>query len=207
MKTISVAITVITLALTGCAPGYYQQGYSSYGTGYGATSYGGYGGSYYSTPSSGYYYQPGSVYGYDQYYTPSYPSHHGYYGNWGHHGDRDDQRGQERHESWIHGGPRRQDNQANPYQAGEHGGMNRWNNEMSQQQQDNFDKRVERAQHHQGAMVPQMQSNDGFGSSQRNEPGQDQHSRHFSSAVPGGGDMSSSRSSGNEGRGHGHRHE
>lgn len=88
MKTITVAIWIIALALSGCAHTGYQRGYVGYGSGYG----GGYSAERYYDSPSGIYYQPGYSRSY-QYYAPPRYSHdrydHGYHGR-DKHRDHDD---------------------------------------------------------------------------------------------------------------------
>lgn len=105
MKTLSVAISLIALTLSGCA----YTGYRSYG-GY-SGEYGRHGSGYsveryYDYPTQGYY-QPREVMGYGRYYSPSYPTH-------------DHDRDRDRHEHWRrdHHQQRRQ-----PYVQPE---INRW---------------------------------------------------------------------------------
>lgn len=159
MKTIPVAITAITLALTGCAhSGYYQQGYTGYGGGYTVDSY-------YGSPVQGYYYQSGGSYSYDRYYSPSYPSHHRDY-------DRDQRGDRDRHENWLHEGPRHNHQQSNFQQNDQR----RWTSEMPHQQQENFDRATEHAQRQQIESRGQRQYGD--------QPDQQHHSRQFSDSAP-----------------------
>lgn len=77
MKTIQVAIlTIAALTLSGCATGYYQRGYGSYGSGYSSASH-------YQSYGRGYS-SPSTSITYGRYYVqPSYRSEH-------HHDDRHD---------------------------------------------------------------------------------------------------------------------
>lgn len=70
MKTIQVTIiSIVALALSGCAPGYYQRGYGGYNTGYSSPSH------YRSYERS--YYSPGTSFSYGrEYVQPSYGRHH-----------------------------------------------------------------------------------------------------------------------------------
>lgn len=161
MKTLSAAITVISLALSGCAhTGYYQQGYSDYGYGGYTTE------TYYGSPSQSYYYQPGSVYTYDRYYVPSHPSHH-------HDHDRDQYGDRDRHETWVHEGPRHSRQQSDAQRHEQHP----WNAEMPHQRQENFDRATEHAQRRQTESFGQRP----FGGEQ---PARQQHSRQFSDSTP-----------------------
>ncbi len=78
MKTIRVTISIIALALSGCATGYYQRGYVGYNSGYTAQryyDYDGYGRSYYS---------PGTSFIYERSYVQprfDYP-HYEHYRDW-----------------------------------------------------------------------------------------------------------------------------
>lgn len=79
MKTLQAAIiSVVALALSGCATGYYQRGYAGYSSSYYSPSY------YQSYGSS--YYSPGTSITYGRYYVqPNYRSAH-------HHDDHHDWR-------------------------------------------------------------------------------------------------------------------
>ncbi len=91
MKTLKVAVfSIVAIILSGCATGYYQRGYSSYG--YGSTYstpgyYQSYGSSYYSPGTSityGRYYLPqGRIHDHQDWRRPGFDRHDDRRGDWG----------------------------------------------------------------------------------------------------------------------------
>lgn len=188
MKTISTVVTAIALTLTGCAhTGYYQQDTYGYGTGYGGyTTVDRY---YQSSPS--YYYQPGGVYGYEYYSTPSYGSHHrGHDRDW----DRDNR------DHWRNGGHGHDNHRgSNLYGNDNRGDRDRWN-WSGRQHQENYDRAVDYADRHRhGNHGGQGSEIDNVANWGRDNPGS--HSRNFGDAASGvrhGGDMSGGRHDGSD---------
>lgn len=187
MKTISTAVTAIALTLTGCAhTGYYQQSSYGYDTGYGGyTTVDRY---YQSAPS--YYYQPGGVYSYEYYTTPSYGSGYNYGNdmrhrrNFDHDHDRNQDR--DRRDRWRNGNHGHDNRRgSNLYGNDDRDNRDRWN--WNSRQNQDFDRAVDRAdrQRHDGRSGSAIDNVGNWRRDNQQDDNQSRHSRSFGEAVSG----------------------
>lgn len=138
MKTRTVVISLIALALSGCAHtgGYYQSsyGYTGYGNGGYAVE------RYYDYPASSYYYQPGGSMSFGTYSLPAYRDHD--HRDHDRHGDRD------RHDAWQQI-QRRQDKHESRIQRGpDRGELNRWEAQSRLREQNQGERNNDRPDRH-----------------------------------------------------------